>query len=109
MNENKLQYNVPGLSNFKFVDSEEYDGHAKSKKLRTSKDTALRRAPSVTHSTSESEGTNKNSGKNNIKNTYINKINHLISDEKSGKEENEKRYKISLCSITFQRWSFWQR
>ena len=99
MTEAKLPYNVSGLPNFKFVD-EEFDGHAKSKKLKTSKDNGIRKAPS-THSASESEGNCKTGGKNNIKNTYINKINHLINDEKAAKAEKEKKYLILIPSSDF--------
>lgn len=82
VNDPKLPYGVTNSLGFKFIETDDYDGHAKSKKLKTGKDTGLRKSPSVANSASESEGTTKLGGKTNIKNTYINKINNLISDEK---------------------------
>jgi hypothetical protein len=70
----------------KYENMEETDGNVKKKKLKTNKQTAAIRRTGDFGSGSESS---TKGGKHNIKNTYINKINTLISEQKPSKAEEK--------------------
>jgi hypothetical protein len=87
MNESKMLY--PTIANFKFDNYEDYENAAKSKKLKTNKETGMKRNTSINSNISD-EANSKNANKSNIKNTYINKINSLITEKPEKKVEDEK-------------------
>ncbi len=74
----------PGMNrsmNFKIENNQEIDGSIKTKKIKLDKDQNVRKAVDVTSS---------RVNKNNIKNTYINKINSLITEKADTKSEENK-------------------
>lgn len=82
MNEaNKVMNAVPRPMNFKIENNQEADGGIKTKKIKLDKDQMVRKAVDVTSSR----------GKNNIKNTYINKINSLINEPKAALKSEENK------------------
>lgn len=82
MNEaNKVMNAVPRPMNFKIENNQEVDGGIKTKKIKLDKDQMVRKAVDVTNS----------KGKNNIKNTYINKINSLINEPKASLKSEENK------------------
>jgi hypothetical protein len=89
MNDTKMLY--PTIANFKFDNYEDFENSAKNKKLKTNKETGLKRNTSVNSNNSgENLRDSKASQKSNIKNTYINKINSLITEKPEKKVEDEK-------------------
>jgi len=88
---NKMHHAMPRGLNFKLENNQEIDGNIKTKKIKLDKDQHARKAVDVTSSRV----------KNNIKNTYINKINSLIVDQKVDfKAEENKMYALySLKSL----------
>lgn len=87
MNENKMLY--PTITNFKFDNYEDFENASKSKKLKNNKEAGIKRNTSV-NSNLSGENNQKGSSKSNIKNTYINKINSLITEKPEKKAEEEK-------------------
>lgn len=82
MNEaNKVHSAMPRPMNFKIENNQDFDGNIKTKKVKLDKGEHIRKAVDVTSSR----------GKNNIKNTYINKINSLISDQKVDMKSEENK------------------
>ena len=82
MNEaNKLHPGMNRSMNFKIENNQEIDGSLKTKKIKLDKDQNVRKAVDVTSS---------RVSKNNIKNTYINKINSLITEKADMKSEENK-------------------
>jgi len=65
-----MQFGPQPTMNFKVENPEEFDGNTKTKKIKTNRNGEIK-----VHDVSS-----KNKG--NIKNTYINKINSLITDPK---------------------------
>jgi len=65
--------------NFKVENPEEFDGNTKIKKVKTNRNLEINKVHAA----------DKNN-KGNIKNTYINKINSLITDPKYTNPENTK-------------------
>lgn len=65
-----MQFVNPSVMTYKMENPEEFDGNMKVKKLKTNKETEIRRVPEI-----------PSRMKSNIKNTYINKINSLITTE----------------------------
>lgn len=78
---NKMHHAMPRSMNFKLENNQEIDGNIKTKKIKVDKDVHVRKAVDVTASR----------GKNNIKNTYINKINSLIVDQKVDTKAEENK------------------
>lgn len=68
--------------NFKIENNQEIDGSLKTKKIKLDKEQTVRKAVDVTSS---------RINKNNIKNTYINKINSLITDQKVDMKSEENK------------------
>jgi len=86
---NKMHHAMPRSMNFKLENNQEIDGNIKTKKIKVDKDVHVRKAVDVTASR----------GKNNIKNTYINKINSLIVDQKVDTKAEENKMYISFNGI----------
>lgn len=74
MNERTNPYNMISPQPQKTDVSEEYEGNVKTKKVKTSKENGTRKTFQATETSS------RGNYKSNIKNTYINKINSLISE-----------------------------
>jgi len=74
-----LQYGPQPTMNFKVENPEEFDGNTKIKKVKTNRNLEINKVHAA----------DKNN-KGNIKNTYINKINSLITDPKYTNPENTK-------------------
>ena len=89
MNEaNKVHCAIPRPMNYKLDNgNQDLDGSLKTKKIKTDKDVGVRKAVDVTSAR----------GKSNIKNTYINKINSLITEPETKSEENKMYYSNSFA------------
>ncbi len=82
MNESsKIHQSLSRGMNYKLDNNQEIDGHVKTKKVKLEKETSIKRIPDVHSSRS----------KHNIKNTYINKINSLIVDQKADTKAEENK------------------
>jgi len=82
---NKLHPGMNRSMNFKIENNQEIDGSLKTKKIKLDKEQTVRKAVDVTSS---------RLNKNNIKNTYINKINSLITDQKVDMKSEESKPEV---------------
>ena len=90
MNEaGKMQFAAQQPGGYKMDPSpQDIDGALKTKKVKLNRgDIEVKRIPEA----------NFKSSKNNIKNTYINKINSLITDPKVASPEHPKPYILFVC------------
>jgi hypothetical protein len=92
---NKMLYNVPSISNFKFDNYEEFEAGGK-KKLKTGRDSGKDKKGGYANQ----DAVSKMNAKNNIKNTYINKINQLITDVKPPKPDDDKKYFLTFLLMS---------
>ena len=65
--------------NYKNDNDDEFDGNIKVKKMKTNKETEIKKVAEI-----------PSRNKNNIKNTYINKINSLITEPKESQRNKKK-------------------
>lgn len=71
----KMPFGPQSALSYKVENAEDFDGNIKVKKVKTNKEVEVQKISS-----------DASKMKSNIKNTYINKINSLITDKSMGKE-----------------------